>query len=236
MLHSDFTYRAAGLRWLARRRSGAYCARMKAPGYPIWLCCIAAGVSAALIWSGVAPHDRLTWLMEVLPVFVALPLLALTYRRFPLTPLLYVLIAVHAVMLVVGGAYTYARVPLGFWLQDIFSLSRNPYDKIGHFMQGLVPALIAREILLRGGFVTGRRMLGFLSLCVALSVSAVYELIEWVAALVMGEGAEQFLGMQGDAWDTQSDMFLALLGGVLSLFMLGRTHDRQIDELRARRA
>jgi putative membrane protein len=190
---------------------------------------LALVVAIALVVSGITPADRLTWWMEVAPVLIAAPLLAATYRRFPLTDLLYVLIALHALVLILGGAYTYAHVPLGFWLQDAFEFARNPYDKIGHFMQGFVPALVAREILLRGGFVTGRRMLGFLCVCVALAVSATYEMIEWWAALVMGQGADEFLGTQGDQWDTQSDMFLALIGATAALISLSRWHDRQLD-------
>lgn len=188
-------------------------------------------VLAGLIMSGVAPYDRLTWLMEVAPVLVALPLLAATRRRFPLTTLLYVLIAAHALVLILGGAYTYARVSLGFWLQDLFELGRNPYDKIGHFMQGFVPALIAREILVRGGHVAKGRMVGFLCICVALAISASYELVEWWAALALGQGADEFLGTQGDSWDTQSDMFLALLGAVSALLALARLQDRQISAM-----
>lgn len=169
--------------------------------------------------------------MEVAPVMVALPLLAVTYDRYPLTSLLYVLIAAHALVLILGGAYTYARVPLGFWLQDLLALERNPYDKIGHFMQGFVPALVAREIFLRSRYVAGRRMAAFLCACVALAVSAVYELVEWWAALALGQGAEEFLGTQGDPWDTQSDMFMALLGAIASLLALSRLHDRQLENL-----
>lgn len=188
-------------------------------------------VLLALLASGWAPHDRATWAMEVAPVFIALPLLALSQRRFPLTPLLYALITWHCLVLILGGAYTYARVPLGFWLQDLFALSRNPYDKIGHFAQGLIPALLAREILLRRGQVRGRGMAGFLAVCVALAVSAVYELIEWWAALALGQGADEFLGTQGDPWDTQSDMFMALLGALVSSLLLARWHDRQMAGL-----
>ena len=166
--------------------------------------------------------------MEVAPVLVAAPILIATYRRFPLTGLLYFLICLHALVLILGGAYTYARVPLGFWLQDLFAFERNPYDRIGHFMQGFVPAMIAREILLRNQYVRGKGMAAFLSLCVALAFSAFYELIEWWAALALGQGAEEFLGTQGDPWDTQADMFLALLGGSTALVMLSRIHDRQI--------
>jgi putative membrane protein len=185
-------------------------------------------VIAALVVSGIQPYDRATWWMEVAPVLIAAPLLVITHRRYPLTPLLYALIFVHALVLILGGAYTYARVPLGFWLQDLLALERNPYDRIGHFMQGFVPAMAAREILLRGSFVAGARMAGFLSVCVALAVSAVYELIEWGAALALGQGAEEFLGTQGDPWDTQADMFMALVGAVSALFLLSRLHDRQL--------
>lgn len=188
-------------------------------------------VLAALIASGIRPYDRATWLLEVAPVLLAAPLLILTHRRFPLTDLLYVLIAAHALVLILGGAYTYARVPLGFWLQELFELSRNPYDKIGHFMQGFVPALIAREILLRGRFLASGRMLGFLCLCVAMAISAFYELIEWWVALLAGQGATEFLGTQGDPWDTQSDMFLALIGASAGLLGLSRLQDRQLRHL-----
>jgi putative membrane protein len=186
---------------------------------------------ALLALSGYRPYDRGTWLLEVLPVVIALPILWATYRRFPLTTLLYVLIFLHALVLMLGGAYTYARVPLGFQIQDLFHLGRNPYDKIGHFFQGFVPALVAREILIRGGFVCGRRMLVFIAMCIVLAISAAYELIEWAAALALGQGAEAFLGTQGDPWDTQSDMFMALVGGVLALTLLSRLHDRQIERL-----
>ena len=184
-----------------------------------------------LAWSGFRPYDRLTWLMEVLPVIVALPLMWTTRRRFPLTGLLYACIFVHCCVLMLGGAYTYARVPMGFALQEWLGLARNPYDKIGHFVQGFVPALLAREILIRGGFVRGRGMLAFLVVCVVLAVSATYELIEWAAALALGQGADEFLGTQGDPWDTQSDMFLALVGAVTALALLSRRHDREIAEL-----
>jgi putative membrane protein len=191
-------------------------------------------VLAALIVSGINPHDRATWWMEVAPVLVVAPILIATHERFPLTVLLYVLITVHALVLILGGAYTYARVPLGFWLQDWLMFERNPYDRIGHLMQGLVPALAAREILLRGGYVNGRRMAAFLSVCVALAVSAFYELVEWWAALALGQGADQFLGTQGDPWDTQWDMFCALLGAIFGLTLLARLQDRQIRALNSR--
>lgn len=192
---------------------------------------LAASVLFALLISGLAPYDRLTWWMEVAPVLIALPLLAATHRRFPLTDLLAILIAVHCLVLILGGAYSYARVPLGFWLQDWLALGRNPYDKIGHFMQGFVPALAAREILLRGNRVNGRRMTAFICICIALAISACYELIEWAAAISLGQGADEFLGTQGDPWDTQSDMAMALLGASCSMFLLPQWHDRQLARL-----
>ena len=190
-------------------------------------------VLLALVVSGIRPYDRPTWFLEVFPVLIAVPVLILTYRRFPLTTLLYVLICLHALVLILGGAYTYAHVPLGFWLQDLFDLHRNPYDKIGHFMQGFVPAMIAREIFLRGRYVSGARMVAFLSGCVATAISAFYELIEWRVALALGQGADEFLGLQGDPWDTQSDMFMALVGATVALLTLARFHDRQIEALAA---
>lgn len=196
-----------------------------------WLAATGLVVMSALVVSGIAPYDRPTWLLEVAPVLIAAPILVATRQRFPLTGLLYLLIALHALVLIYGGAYTYARVPLGFWLQDAFELARNPYDKIGHFMQGFVPALLAREILLRGGFVNGRRMAAFLSACVAMAISALYELVEWWAALALGGGAYEFLGTQGDIWDSQSDMFLALLGAASAILALARLHDRQMVAL-----
>lgn len=190
---------------------------------------VLAGVIVILLLvSGWHPFDRATWWMEVAPVLIALPLLVLTRDRFPLTPLLYALIFIHATILIAGGAYTYARVPLGFWLQGMFDLGRNPYDKIGHFAQELVPMLLAREVLLRKGYVAGSRIAGFLSICFAMAVSAWYELIEWGAALAMGQGADEFLGTQGDIWDTQSDMFMAFLGATSAYGLLSRLHDRQI--------
>jgi putative membrane protein len=183
---------------------------------------------ALLILSGIKPYDRATWVMEVLPVMVVLPVLWWTHARFPLTTLLYVCIFLHAVVLMAGGAYTYARVPLGFELQDLLGLGRNPYDKIGHFMQGFVPALAAREIFIRGNYIRGGRMLAFVVVCVVLAISATYEFIEWAAALSLGQGADEFLGTQGDVWDTQSDMFCALIGAVAALLLFSRLHDWQI--------
>jgi putative membrane protein len=193
------------------------------------LAAVSLVIIAGLVVSGIRPYDRTTWILEVFPVVVALPLLWATRERFPLTTLLYTLIALHAVVLMVGGAYSYARVPLGFSMQEAFGLSRNPYDRIGHFMQGFVPAILSREILVRGGYVQGRRMLAFICICIPLAFSAFYELVEWWAALSLGQGADEFLGTQGDPWDTQSDMFMALLGAASALLVLSRVHDRQME-------
>ncbi|EGT0668799.1 DUF2238 domain-containing protein [Citrobacter werkmanii] len=181
-----------------------------------------------LIYTGICATEKTTWLMEVTPVIIVVPLLLTTVKRYPLTPLLYTLIFFHAIILMVGGMYTYAKVPVGFQVQEWLDLSRNPYDKLGHFFQGLVPALTAREILVRGNIVRGRKMLAFLVCCVALAISATYELIEWWAALAMGQGADDFLGTQGDPWDTQSDMFCALLGALTTVILLARTHCKQL--------
>lgn len=183
---------------------------------------------ALLALSGYKPYDRTTWIMEVAPIFIALPILWTTYSRFPLTNLLYGFIFLHALVLILGGAYTYARVPLGFEIADVFGWQRNPYDRIGHFFQGLVPALVTREILIRGAYVQGKKMLVFVVICVVLAISATYEFVEWGAALTLGAGADEFLGTQGDPWDTQSDMFAALIGAIAALALLSRVHDRQI--------
>lgn len=198
-----------------------------------WLSAAALALLAMLAWTFANTHDRLTWALEVLPVVLALPLLVATHRRYPLTTLLYFFIFWHAVVLMVGGQYTYAKVPAGFWVQELFGLQRNPYDKLGHFMQGFVPALLAREILVRGAIVRGRGMLAFLVVCVVLAISATYELIEWGAAIALGQGADEFLGTQGDPWDTQSDMGFALLGAIAALLLFTRVQDRQIARLRA---
>lgn len=190
------------------------------------------GLSAlVLLWSGTQPKDRLTWFMEVAPALIALPVLAVTYQRFRLTDLLYTLIALHAVVLMVGGHYTYAEVPLGDWAREAFGFERNHYDRVGHFLQGFVPALVAREVLLRLHVLKPGAWAFFLVTCIALAISAFYELIEWWAALVSAEAAEAFLGTQGDHWDTQWDMFLALAGAVIAQLALGRWQDRQIDRL-----
>jgi putative membrane protein len=190
-----------------------------------------AALVALLALSGWKPHDMPTWAMEVAPVVVVLILLWATHQRFPLTPLLYTLIFVHAVVLMLGGHYTYARVPLGDWMRDAFALARNPYDGIGHFAQGFIPAIAARELLLRH---TGLQRGGWLFTVVVLSclgVSALYELIEWGAAVALGQGAEEFLGTQGDPWDTQKDMALAGVGAIVALLTLSRWHDRQLAAL-----
>ncbi len=181
-----------------------------------------------LIVSGIKPYDRTTWILEVFPVMIALPVMFFTFKRFPLTNLLYFLIFLHAIVLIVGGIYSYARVPFGFFLQDIFALQRNPYDKIGHFFQGLVPAILAREIFIRQKVVKEGFFLPFLIISVVLAFSALYELLEWLAALLLGQGADEFLGTQGDPWDTQSDMFLALLGASFALIFLSKLHSKQI--------
>lgn len=205
--------------------------RMTSPRTPSLLLAVFAAL-ALLAVSGWHPYDRTTWILEVVPIFIALPVLCLTYRRFPLTPLLYALVFLHAGVLMLGGAYSYARVPLGFQIQDLLALGRNPYDKIGHFFQGLVPALVAREIFIRTGAVRGRKMRAFLVVCVVLAISATYELIEWGAALALGQGADEFLGTQGDPWDTQSDMFFALVGACAALAGFSRLHDRHLAALK----
>jgi len=184
----------------------------------------------ALGLSAIRPRELGTWVLEAAPVMIAVPALVATRHAFPLTPLAYRLIFVHALILLLGGHYTYAHVPLGFWLQDVFDLARNPYDRIGHLAQGFVPAIIAREILLRTTPLTRGKMLFFLVLCVALAISAVYELLEWWTAVIFGEGANEFLGTQGDPWDTQWDMFLALIGAAASQVLLAPMHDRQLAD------
>ena len=184
-----------------------------------------------LVWSGIGAHETGTWLMEVAPVLLVLPLLLATRERFPLTPLLYWLILLHAAVLMLGGHYTYARVPLGFWMQDWFGFTRNHYDRIGHLMQGFVPAIAAREILLRCTPLERGGWLFVLVTAVCLAISAIYELIEWAAAAALGAGAEDFLGTQGDPFDTQKDMFCAWLGAMAAQLLLGRWHDRQLARL-----
>ena len=186
---------------------------------------------AVLAWSAWAPHDYPTWWLEVLPALIGLVILAVTRRRFPLTPLVYGLILVHAVILMVGGHYTYAEVPLGDWVRDWSGGERNNYDKLGHFAQGFVPAMIAREILLRLRVVTRRGWLALIVVALCLAISAFYELIEWWVALLSDTAAEAFLGTQGYVWDTQSDMFFALAGATAAMLLLSRLHDRQLHAL-----
>lgn len=188
-------------------------------------------VVLVLVWSGVAPHDRTTWLLEVFPVLVGVPLLIFTYRRFPLSHLSYLLIAIHAVILMIGGKYTYALVPLGDWVGDALGLARNHYDRLGHFAQGFVPAILAREILLRTSPLRRGGWLRFIIVSICLAISASYELIEWVYAAVGGEGSEDFLGMQGDVWDAQKDMLLALIGAITALLTFSRVHDRSMSSV-----
>ncbi len=184
-----------------------------------------------LIWSGHAPKDRFTWFLEVLPALVAAAVLLYTYRSFRLTPLLYLLILVHSVILMVGGHYTYAEVPLFDWISEQMGWARNNYDKLGHFAQGFVPAMVAREITIRLDVFRSARWRDFFIVSFCLGFSAFYELIEWWVALATGEGAEAFLGTQGYVWDTQSDMALALIGAISALVLLGRLHDRQLERL-----
>ena len=205
---------------------------MRGASYPLTL--LAAGL-VLLALSAVHPYEMGTWWMEVFPIFIAVPMLAATYRRFPLTPLAYTLIFVHACILMLGGHYTYARVPLGYWIQHALNFSRNPYDRIGHLAQGFVPAIIAREILLRRTPLRPGGWLFFIVCSICLAISACYEFVEWWAALLGGEGAAAFLGTQGDVWDTQWDMFLALCGAISAQLLLGGTQDRALARLARRR-
>jgi len=186
--------------------------------------------AALLVWSGINPADRTTWILEVFPIFIAVPLLLVTARRFPLTPLAYRLIFVHALILMLGGHYTYAQVPLGFWMQRVFGFSRNHYDRIGHLAQGFVPAIIAREVLIRRSPLRPGKWLFVIVLCVCLAISASYEFIEWWSALIGGSAADAFLGTQGDPFDTQADMLMALIGAFTAQVLLARLHDRQIAQ------
>ncbi|MBN1239503.1 MAG: DUF2238 domain-containing protein [Gammaproteobacteria bacterium] len=190
-----------------------------------------AGV--ALLVSGIAPYDRATWALEVFPVVVALAVLLATYRRFPLTRLAYRLLFVHALILIVGGHYTYARVPAGFWIQDLFDLARNHYDRLGHVAQGFVPAIVVRELLIRLSPLAQGGLLWLTVTSICLAFSALYELLEWGVAVAAGGGAVEFLGTQGDPWDAQWDMFLALTGALAAQWLLGRVHDRRLRALPA---
>lgn len=183
------------------------------------------------IWSGITPKDYFTWILEVAPAVIAFVIIAMTYRSYPLTPLAYLLILIHAVILMIGGHYTYAEVPLFDTIKELFDLSRNNYDKVGHFAQGFVPAIIAREILIRNQIIPRANWRNFFIISFALGLSAFYELIEWWVAIISGTGADAFLGTQGYVWDTQSDMALALAGAVSALLVLGGVHSRQLQRL-----
>jgi putative membrane protein len=187
--------------------------------------------SSVFIWSAINPRDYPTWVLEVAPAVIALVILTATAMRFPLTPLVYLLILVHCVILMVGGHYTYAEVPAFDWIRDALDQQRNNYDKLGHFAQGFIPAMVAREILIRKRVVNGRGWLNFLILCFCLAVSAFYELIEWWVAMTSEQGADAFLGTQGYVWDTQSDMMYALIGVITALLVLSRLHDKQLRSL-----
>lgn len=184
-----------------------------------------------LIWSGWQPFDRVTWLLEVFPALAAWAILFATRQRFPLTPLLYVLILLHCIILMIGGKYTYALVPAGDWVSELFGWSRNNYDKLGHLAQGFVPAMVARELFIRLDVIRSQGWRFTLITLSVLGISAAYELIEWWVALLSEEAAESFLGTQGYVWDTQSDMFMALIGAVTALLLLGKLHDRQLARL-----
>ena len=188
-----------------------------------------------LIWSGIQPKDQFTWLLEVAPAIIGVILLLVTYRSFRLTPMLYFFILLHCIVLMVGGHYTYAEVPLFSWINDAFDMGRNNYDKLGHFMQGFVPALLAREILIRNNVVKGAIWLNIFVVSVCLAFSALYELMEWWVALAVGRDAEAFLGTQGYVWDTQSDMMLALIGAIACLLLLSKRHNYQIQDIMLKR-
>ena len=187
--------------------------------------------SAVLVWSAIEPKDLFTWFLEVLPALIGAVVLWVTRKSYPLTTLTYALILVHCIILMIGGHYTYAEVPLGEWLRELFDQSRNNYDKLGHFAQGFVPAIIAREIVIRQSVFNSMRWRNFFIVCFCLGFSAFYELIEWWVALLSSEAADSFLGTQGYIWDTQSDMGLALLGAILALLLLGRLHDGQLRKM-----
>jgi putative membrane protein len=207
---------------------------VRGPAYPLTLLVIGAVLFAL---SAVHPYAIGTWGMEVFPIVLAVPILTATYQRFPLTPLVYTLILVHACILMLGGHYSYARVPLGFWMQDLFHFSRNHYDRIGHLAQGFVPALIAREVLLRRTPLRRGGWLFFIVCSICLAISACYEFVEWWAAVIAGNAATEFLGTQGDVWDSQWDMLMALIGAVVAQLTLARLHDGQLEAVSvARRA
>lgn len=189
-----------------------------------------------LIWSVIEPKDYTIWVLEVSPAIIAIILLALTRARFPLTTLTYVLVLMHSIILMVGGHYTYAEVPLFDYLRDVTWMERNNYDKVGHFAQGFIPAIVAREILVRNRVVAGKAWLSFIVVCICLAISAAYELLEWMVATVSEEAAEAFLGTQGYVWDTQSDMAFALFGAIMALLLLSHLHDRQLARMHSQQA
>jgi putative membrane protein len=184
-----------------------------------------------LIWSAIRPHDYFTWFLEVLPAILGILILALTFREFQFTSLAYRLILIHSIILMIGGHYTYAEVPIFNWIRDAFDMSRNNYDKVGHFAQGFFPAIIAREILIRKALLKQGKLLSFIVVCICLAISAFYELVEWWVVIVTGSAAEAFLGTQGDIWDTQSDMFFALIGAITSLIFLSKIHDNALSHI-----
>lgn len=198
----------------------------------IWFVALLAPV---VVWSWIGPHDRFTWWLESAPAVIGVPLILVLRKKFPLSSLLLVLLWLHCVLLLTGGHYTYALVPLGEWARGWFGWTRNNYDKLGHFTQGLVPAILTREILLRTSPLKGSKWLGFLVVCVCLAFSAFYELVEWFTAVTSGEAANDFLGTQGDPWDTQTDMLMALIGAVVAVTLLRRWHDRSLARLDGRR-
>jgi len=204
---------------------------MKLDKYPVLLSCI---YFAVLIWSGINPKDYYTWVLEVTPGVIGFVVLVLTYKRFSFTNILYTLMLIHCCILFVGGHYTYAEVPLFEWIRDLTNGTRNNYDKVGHFAQGFVPAMIARELFLRLKVVNGKVWTGFFCVCVALSISAVYEFVEWWTAVLSGSSAEAFLGTQGYVWDTQSDMLYAFIGSLAAVILLSKYHDARLREIEVR--
>jgi putative membrane protein len=199
-----------------------------------YLAALLLGVTAALIVSGVHPYDRTTWWLEIFPILIAAPILVLTARRFPLTTLTYTLLAIHAIILIIGGHYTYARVPIGSWVQQLLGLARNDYDRLGHFAQGFIPAILIREVLLRTSPLRPGRWLFVIVTAMCLAFSACYEFFEWGAAVAGGNAADAFLGTQGDVWDTQWDMLCALIGAIVAQFALSRAHDRGLARVNSR--
>ncbi|NJL28837.1 MAG: DUF2238 domain-containing protein [Thermoanaerobaculia bacterium] len=203
----------------------------KSPSPPTLPLALLGLTAIALVVSGISPYDRATWFLEVAPVLIAAPILIATWRRFPLTPLVYCLLFIHGLILILGGHYTYARVPLGQWVQELFDLSRNHYDRLGHLAQGFIPAMLAREVMLRRSPLVRGKWLFWLVVSVCLAFSAFYEMLEWWTAVIGGDKADSFLGTQGDVWDTQWDMFLALIGAITAQLSLGWLQDRQLGRI-----